>query len=575
MEQLKGLNELKKKIISILLAMETMMALSSCNTRKPKVGNIPITTTYEVTTEDEFITSDIEAFYEHVDISSFLKRIDSIKSHYDYEEYYPSLDDSIEYKRIAKTITSCPEEDLSYDELADIITQNTINKYGNNNGIFFDYSCYYSYERLEELSDKTWTIVTALNQAIRKIFKNATNDISEDICKLKDICITDKDLSHSENSESSSSVLAMWDKDNKTIIIDYERIKAEYEKYNSEHDIIISFSDYLIQTIEHELNHVRQDICDHRDSSGQENKDIYAYEGLSFLMESSAESELYALEPGYRLRYLDSSHYTYYAERQNENYLLLIAAFNDSRKIDQYYNAIFDSDLNALYDFFGLETDEDFLSFNRVLYAFETLNARTELAKDFAGEEGKISHGTLDRLVGNNYRQDLFKLSIKNLIKAIERDNLSLDESLVLYNFVKAYTLDGMHVFENSEERTPDKVYGESLREVITSVEDIFMNYLEERTFVSVFDIRQKLKSTDIYISSKKLFDYLDDSYSDNYSYIGTHDLVFPSTIVEKYPIITNMLFTSRCYYFFIDNFDEYVEEVSSKKLVLTPNNKE
>ena len=85
---------MKKKFVSLLLALEMLITLSACGSVKEKDADIPSTTSFSEdldSEENDSYTEEInpyesQSFYTGVDISKYLGRRDNITVEYSYEE---------------------------------------------------------------------------------------------------------------------------------------------------------------------------------------------------------------------------------------------------------------------------------------------------------------------------------------------------------------------------------------------------------------------------------------------------------------------------------------------------------
>lgn len=502
---------MKERIISIVLASAIFINLVGCAKNNKQIENNDSKLVTEITEVEENL--DEQAL---INLQSYLAKIAGIEVSYNYPEYYFTETDYQEYLKIVASKADCQNTELKEPSFI----SNAILSNSNINGD----------------NERGKNIIYSLILAIIKI-NNDSRFTEEDICKLKDISI--------ETDILDSGIAAYFDED-KTIVIDYEKIKAEYEELDTQ----VTFKDYLCEIIQHELNHVRQFICDCRKNAGQINKTVSYLNNEdypSFIIEGSAESQVYNKEVnGYTLTDKDTFDFNYYFERGYQSTLLLMGLFKDDFSIDKYYAAINNSDLEALYEMFGVDTKEDFISFYNIIYAMDTLNARTTLCGDLY-DLGYTTLGEMEDQVGSSYKVDLFKFVIKDLLNKITKDELSLNESLILYNYVKANILHFTYDVEyiNGEYTY---LYDEKLINGIGDIDDIFYEFIRDYFKVSQEDINEKLSSYEISASVYHLGYYSVLEYEKRYKV---------NELIIKYPLITEISFCNSVSYHEVEIFDQ------------------
>lgn len=519
----------------------------------------------EIENENKVMTPNDKESLDEDTLTAFLTIIESVDVTYGYEDYYPSDQDIEEYQGIARTFATCPEEYTDYEFLVDQIEKNTIAKYGRDNGIFIVPDESYTeseYLRLLEIGPK---VKTAIKFALKNIFENAVNDTDEDICKLKGVSIINRDLSE----EQDNGFLGEWDNEKSTIRIDYDEILAANEfKKDKDYYTRFEFDEYLIKTIEHELNHVRQYACKHRLDQKQINKTIAPEENFTFISETSAEAETYAHKSMKVLNKQSSFDYTYKDERDLETLLLLLAVFKSDKNLDNYHRAIFDSDLNALWEFFELNDKNALKNFYSIVYAIDTLNNRTDLTAVLAEGEETILRRDIKQKVGTNYLVDIYKTATIDLIRATEKEELTLDESLLLYLFLKStITSSSYSKYYIEIDGSIETKYDDFYVDGIVIIETAYMDYLSAKFSLSREEIKTKLNSNT-----------LDFNIYDFTRYVLNEDVLYDSSNIpsykklsDKHPLIKYITWTNTSYIFPVKDFDEYASE-REKQLVLSQN---
>ncbi|MDE6292783.1 MAG: hypothetical protein K2L98_03795, partial [Bacilli bacterium] len=181
------------------------------------------------------------------------------------------------------------------------------------------------------------------------------------------------------------------------------------------------FNDILLETLLHEFNHVRQKACKCRVSQGLVLDNMFVYDGsyISTISESSAESDLYIMGKYPRGLSMQFGDYVYESERADELLLLTLALCNENAKIEDYYNAIADTDYAALYNFYDLRSREEIYDFYHIVYSIDSKNFRNNLWEKIYTEEELESKTYFDYNVdiGYAYRVDIFRMVLEKLTK--------------------------------------------------------------------------------------------------------------------------------------------------------------
>lgn len=295
---------------------------------------------------------------------------------------------------------SCPNQIFDIDTLYQQILNNNYTITENN--MFFCPST-----ASEEEKEEAALCQRALLQALHICFDNASNDVYEDFCKLSTIHIQ---RGYPEN-------VASYYYEKNLIIVYTEYIKLSCDSVNKK-----DYQECLANILAHEINHARQFSCRH---SGRIDYSLKNY-GFTAGIESSAESQLYNLGP---IR-ADDKTLHYPSTRKLENQLLLIPSCAKGKQIDDYYNAYFNSDLKSMYKFFGLETKSDYRTFYDILYSIESLDGQTDYSKNESKYNIVLSMGV-------TYKISIFNMATSNLLKTINENNLSLEDSMMLYSLIK------------------------------------------------------------------------------------------------------------------------------------------
>ncbi len=476
-------------IIPILLSI----SLSTTSCVSQDIVNQSTITSYSLTQEAPSFSPEMDSLTEE-----YYNYFDNLTFTYNYQEKYltrAQIDALIEENETIEECTFSFDGDIS--SIANQIKDNS-----NSNSFF------------------TSDTMTILNRALKKIYLNSKSDKDEDFHKLSTIKIAygnGDDIGVFENSDAH--YVAYFDEDTNTLYLDKEYIKLVSS------ELVISSNYYLEYLLEHELDHVRQVLCDC-------NKDVkntkFSYnEYVTFLLESTAESSLYnELNSNFKIDY------TYSDERAKESEILLLGLFsNDS--VDEFYESIYNNDLASLFDYLDL-SDEEIYDFYNIIYAIDGTMCRNELPYEIFSDIEEVTYGELKKEIGYAYKQNLFKMVIKRMLKYNSENNISLEDNLAMYYLIKSLIFQDYYYFEENDDSF-NKVYPEEIGAMV-SMDEEFLKYLASKYQKSLDDIKE-IESIDGYILSNSLIEYIKtgempyDSYSKKVK-----------RLIDEFPTITSIL---------------------------------
>ena len=178
-----------------------------------------------------------------------------------------------------------------------------------------------------------------------------------------------------------------------------------------------------------QLNIIRQRECKCRIYRGQ----TYFKIPTKTLTNASTESE--------KKYYDNPSKYSFnfYDEKQSEELLLTLGLFRDEVTYNDYYNAIYDSNLEALHKFFNATTEEEVNKLYAIFYAIDAVNLKNDLLFTHYNKNDLISKNDIKSFVGHSYKIDIFKIVLKNMIQYTNTHNdFSVEDNLVMFNLIKS-----------------------------------------------------------------------------------------------------------------------------------------
>lgn len=305
---------------------------------------------------------------------------------------------------------------------------------------------------------------TAFDRAIDDFVAHASGNINEDLCKFQTLNVVFGEI------PDHSSTLGYYQDDTNTIVLCYQSIMDAYQYVND------TFSNFLTHILSHEFNHVRQLICEDRLQKGQQYKDIcYKEDVLSFAIEASAESALYNTND---ISFDETSTiYSYPVERKYEALFFLFAICNEKAEIKDYYNAIFDTDLDELYEFLGCETKEDVYDFYRI---WSSIDASLGRNPDLVNLDSSIETvGEAEKFVGYTYKIILFHHILLDMMNYTNSNSdFSLEDNLTLFKIVRTVLLSDSYTISRGVSGELDRIYDDEFVSLFKNSEDMYYMFL-------------------------------------------------------------------------------------------------
>lgn len=532
---------MKKRLISLALVLNVMFNMAGCSTSKK-----------EDTGSNSTSITDSKR---DISIDKIIQNIEKEKIPYSYEEYYPTKDFIKNFKSKLPLTTTGKHEDDDYTTIFDCIEQNTKEMYGELNGIFMCQNVNYPKEELERVKKDGRYVQIALKQALDSIFINATNDIKDDICQLKATSIVISDLS---DAVPGNKIYGIWYSKIRTIAIDYDAIKQEVLNKTRLSEDSDAFEKELIsslkEVIEHEIGHDRICMCECNSEWPLENYMTGLWNQRSFTDEAIAQGKF--LYDNYYKKNLDLPNQMYHIEMCFDMLILLQSVFKENRNIDQYFNTVLDNDIYEYWDFFDLNNNEDLEEFYKILYSVDTLLDHTNLSQTINENVSNVDE--IQKKVGYSYLIEIFKDSIIDLINEIQKNDFKLDDSLMLYLFLKSYIVDFLYAgsieFENDNSYTVK--FDNEFASKILIIEDEFTKYLSGKYKISNDQLKSQLNGEAL---GNRLTEF--NEFANNNSKNASFEM-----LLKKYPLMKYMMWINqaKCDYYY--TFNEYVED--NKQLI-------
>lgn len=314
-----------------------------------------------------------------------------------------------------------------------------------------------------------------LKDVIKDILRNSIN---KDLCIIKDLNIV------ISNDTSIDTLVSTSYEDNVLIIY--------LNNFTNEHD----WTDKLKTILQYELNKFRLQAC----NCMQDN--IFPY---ITIREASIITELYNYN---KTETLVSNFAT-----QNESLILLLGLFQNNN-IDNYYNAIFNNDINTFYEFCGVSNDEEKIyRLNRILYTMDLIYSGNDISS-----------------ISYDYKADIFSMIIDNMIDYTkENKDFKLKDNLIIFNIIKNLIVNDIN--PNTNDDSIDN---------IKKLNDIYIKFLSTHYKTEISKI-ESMETTDSIINyTLVLVDIC--NKNENINNIDISYTKYTNKIIKKFPLLKNIL---------------------------------
>lgn len=500
----------KIRLMSILISV--CLSLTGCNSQSSKFCDDENYS--EDAIEETIEPSEImpEATEEPSYIESYyLSQLNSINPKFNHEEYYYDMD---YLKTLLDTNETIDECSYNFDgNIGGVVDQIVMNskEFVKNNENFTNVFANYNYR-------------VAITKCLRNIIDNCDNDLNSDFHQISNMAIVFGDENYFSAENESLLYTAIYEDDLNIIIVNKKLIESiiEYNEYPE-----ASFIYYIIS---HEVNHTRQNVCPCNEDYAYSNFN-YTDEGYSFLMEASAESDLYNTRDFEDILL----QFSYQDERKCEGELFLLSILN-SEDSSKYYNSIFDIDYEEFFNFFNLTTDEEKLNFLKIIESIDAKYCRNSIPYNIYDDVSKITYNNLISEIGFTYKELLFKECLINLIE-YTKDNpdFSLQDNLVVLNIIKSYLIDETYTYDDNSEDIRI-IYDTDTISSISQMEKIYINYLVSKYNTTEESIRE-YESVDIKVLIEAIMAIAEGDEND----YGVYTL-YAKDLVSRFPMIIPIL---------------------------------
>lgn len=371
----------------------------------------------------------------------------------------------------SETTSECSYEwDGDVENLKDTIKENSIlflEEHDEFESAFCDYESDY------DLFHTQVKFEAIFDRVIDDFVSHTDENMNEDICKFQTLSIVFGEI------ENNSSTMGYYQVDTNSIVLCYQSIMEACQYTND------TPSDFFTHILSHELNHARQLICEDRLQKGQQYQDVcYKDDVLSFIIESSAESALYNVDDA---SFEDEM---YPDERKYEALFFLFAICNEKADIQDYYDAIFDVNLEELYQFLGCDTEDDIYTFYRILSSIDASLGRDSDLVDLDSSIQTV--GDAERFIGYRYKINLFTHILADMVDYTSRNSsFSLEENLALFKIVRTVLSADSYTLSRNDDGELERVYDLEFVSSFKNFEDMYYMFLSSFYQVDVLELER------------------------------------------------------------------------------------
>ncbi len=446
-------------------------------------------------------------------LESFAEYFDSIDLEYTAMESLLNDEDIAEIIDYSKTTCECNFEwNHDVSELKKKWRENSI-QFLEKNVLFQSAFCDYG-ESDSDLFHAQVDFEIALDRVVDDLISHVSNDIDEDMCRFETLSLVFNDL--------PDSLLGRYNIKDNVVFLDYKKI-FEYSKCNS-FDSVDSFADVL----SHELNHSRQIICEERSQLGQRYDDFsYSKYVCSFIIESSAESAKYNMND---ISFNDEV-YTYSYERKMESLLFLLAVCHENSDLKDYYDSIFDTDLEEFYQFFGCETEEEVYNLYKIIGSMDA-----SLGRNSRLDRKEIKTvGDAKALIGYNYKINIFHSILSDMVRyTCNHSDFSLEDNLTLFKIAKVAVLDGAYNVVVNKSGELERIYDSQFVTSFKESEDMYYMFL---SLYYQTDVSEMIQMEEDYVDS--VINTAQSFSVDQYS--SPRYLSEATSLLDRFPLLVPM----------------------------------
>lgn len=452
-----------------------------------------------------------------INIEQYINAINKIDVNYNLKKYYPTENDT--FKIFADEITTVLKCENEFNGDIKIVCDKIIEnskQYVKENPEFitaFKNESIQNQALIKQQQDFETTLYKILDN-----WKNNSNNVYEDFCTLENYSIV-----FSFDKENYKSHLAYTT--HNAIVIFPERIENEATRFNED------YMDLLYCVINHQLNNVRQRACKCRIYRCQSYYKIPTKTLTDAITES--ETKYYNNHSMYNLNF--------YFEKQCEELLLTLGLFKDNVTYNDYYNAIYNSDLTALHNFFNVTTEEDVYKLYTILYTIDAINLKNDLIFKHYDDKTSISQNEIKTFVGHSYKIDIFKNVLKNMIQYTSTHNdFTIEDNLIMFNLIKAFIVKDSYNISSKNNAIAIN-YDDEFIEKFNNLNSIYYEFLNDKYGITI----EKINELENTITVDIIY-YIEAYCQENYQIIPQRYYYTTESLVNRFPLLKSMFNTNK-----------------------------
>lgn len=236
-----------------------------------------------------------------------------------------------------------------------------------------------------------------LMDVLNDFLRTATNDVNGDLHRMKSLGIV-----LAKNLKVNGYYFEKYN----CSVLSFDKVKSCLEDPHG--------YDELYALINRVINVVRLYPCD----CSLDLSDKFLELNDNFLWDAATVSDIFYYDKGDVAR---SECYLKAFDRTKERSFWWLAIFNKDSRLDDYYNAIFNSDISALHTFFDIKTDEEIEAFYNACEAIDTIFHSDEAYKSYLTLFSQV----LARLTEYSLNNNDFSLKDNLAVYAMIREDLS------------------------------------------------------------------------------------------------------------------------------------------------------
>lgn len=222
--------------------------------------------------------------------------------------------------------------------------------------------------------------------------------------------------------------------------------------------------------------------------------------------------------------------------------------------------------MNALLEFYNLDTYEDKQNFFNILYIIDGINCRNDLIYNCYSKKQieSLEVKELKDDIGYGYKIEILKKCLKDaVIYTINNPDFVLEDNLLIFNIIKNKIVNDSYYLEEKKGNLGiieyERIYDEKFVNQILELENKYVEFLENYYGMNKDLILEKEDEIKPYI--KNVVNNVNNKYDGDLTYYDkTVD------ILNRFPMLKTIIYTE---YYDIDEYSDFEENVKTMNLKL------